>query len=379
MKRNLATPIQKDITNKMILLSGPRQVGKTTLSQSIVDQNQYLNFDFEDHRKIILQKTWDRTQEVIIFDELHKKPKWKSWIKGIYDVENKPPHFLITGSARMDIFKKGSDSLAGRHFKFRLHPFSVAELKEQIKPEEAFETILRCGGFPEPFLNGGQEFASRWRRTHIDQILKQDLLETEQVRQLKALEILIDLLAERVGSPISYASLARDLEVSPHTIKRWIELLEAFFIIFIVPPMSENVARAIQKEPKIYFYDNGKVKSDPAARLENCVACALLKDIHFQEDTKGVKGELYYVRDKEKHEVDFLVMRERKIESLIEVKLTDTTFSKHLLYFTEKLKPLNAFQLVGNLKTSQTRKVNSSSHSNLVMRSAVDYLQMLEV
>lgn len=371
MERKLTPFILKDLEQKMVLLSGPRQVGKTTLSRSLPKKLQYLNFDSEDHRKIILNKTWDRSSDLIIFDELHKKPKWKSWIKGIYDVEDRPPSFLITGSARMDIFKKGSDSLAGRHFSYRLHPFSLAELASEVNHKEALETLLMCGGFPEPFLNGTEEFAKRWRRTHIDRILKEDILEIEQIRQFKSLELLIDLLSARVGSPISYSSLARDLEVSPHTVKRWIEILEAFYVIFVVPPFTKNLARSILKEPKIYFYDNGKVKNDEAAKLENLVALSLLKDIQLREDLKGESGQLFYLRDKEKREVDFLVTREKEIVSLIEVKLSDDSFSKNLFYFEERLKPQNCIQVVKNFKIPQ-------STPTIQMQGIVDFLLNLE-
>ncbi|GAB4025801.1 MAG: hypothetical protein Fur0010_28840 [Bdellovibrio sp.] len=278
---------------------------------------------------------------------------------------------MITGSARMDIFKKGSDSLAGRHFSYRLHPFSLAELASEVNPKEALETLLMCGGFPEPFLNGTEEFAKRWRRAHIDRILKEDILELEQIRQFKSLELLIDLLSEKVGSPISYSSLARDLEVSPHTVKRWIEILEAFYIIFIVPPFTKNLARSILKEPKIYFYDNGKVKNDEAAKLENLVALSLLKDIQLREDVKGESGQLFYLRDKEKRKVDFLVTREKEIFSLIEVKLSDDSFSKNLFYFEERLKPQNCIQVVKNLKHPQ-------STPKIQMSGVIDFLLTLE-
>ena len=372
MERTLTPYIAKDLETKMVLLSGPRQVGKTTLSQALNMKLQYLNFDSEEHRKIILGKTWDRSLELIVFDELHKKPKWKSWIKGIYDTEPRPPSFLVTGSARMDIFKKGSDSLAGRHFNYRLHPLSLAELENIFPPHEALETLLTCGGFPEPFLNGTDGFAKRWRRTHIDRILKEDILEIEQIRQFKSLELLVDLLSERVGSPISYSSLARDLEVSPNTIKRWIEILEAFYVIFVVPPFSKNLARSILKEPKIFFYDNGKVRNDEASKLENLVALSLLKDINLREDIKGEKGQLFYLRDKEKREVDFLVTRENKIHSLVEVKLSDNSFSKNLFYFEERLKPKQCFQIVKNLKLPQ-------STPKIKMQGVVEFLLGLEI
>jgi uncharacterized protein len=369
--RNFQSSVKQDLSSKLVLLSGPRQVGKTTFSRQLTSNVQYLNFDDEDHRRIIHNKTWDRDNELIIFDELHKKPKWKSWIKGVYDTETRPPAFLVTGSARLDVFKRGGDSLAGRHHSYRLHPFSVAELATQMSPTEAFDTIMRVGGFPEPFLSGSEDFAKRWRRTHIDRIIKEDLLDLEQVRQLRTLDLLVDLLSERVGSPVSYNSLARDLEVSPHTIKHWIEILQVLYVIFVVPPYTKNVARSLLKEPKIYFYDNGKVRNEPGVRLENMMACALLKDLQRGEDLRGEKNQLSYIRDKEKREVDFAVVRDGKLERLIEVKVGDESFSKNLYHFQERLKPKEAVQVVRDLS-------QKSSTPTLKMVSAVNFLMGLE-
>ncbi len=296
-----------------------------------------------------MDKSWKRSCELVIFDEIHKRPKWKSWIKGLYDVEGVRPRILVTGSARLDIYRKGGDSLAGRHYSYRLHPFSVAELKDQMNPQECLNRLLLVGGFPEPFLNGTEEFAKRWRHTHLDRILKEDLLELEIVRNLKLIEILTDLLADRVGSPVSYSSLARDLEISPHTVKKWIGILESLFVVFVVPPYSKNIARAILREPKIYFYDTGRVKNDIGARLENVVACGLLKALQLGQDLRGEKSELFYVRDKEKREVDFLTIVDRKINDLVEVKSSDSNLSTSLVHFSEKLKPHRTTQVVLNL------------------------------
>ncbi len=350
MKRSIEETIKTDLDSKIVLLSGPRQVGKTTLSKQLFQECEYLNFDHSDDRKVILEKSWKRSTDLVVLDEIHKKPKWKSWIKGIYDVEGVRPRLLVTGSAKMDIYRKGGDSLAGRHFSFRLHPFSVSELKEQMSPKDCLDRLLKVGGFPEPFLNGGEEFAKRWRHTHLDRILKEDLLELEIVRNLKLIEILTDLLADRVGSPVSYNSLARDLEISPHTVKKWIGILESLFVVFVVTPYSKNIARAILREPKIYFYDTGRIKNDPGARLENVVACALLKKIQMGQDLRGEKSELYYVRDKEKREVDFLTVIDRSIHDLVEVKLSEENISSNLVYFAEKLKPKKAAQVVLNTR-----------------------------
>lgn len=354
MDRDLHHPILKDLDTKLILLSGPRQSGKTTLGQKLFSESTvYLNFDHSGDRELIRKRAWSRNAELVVFDELHKMKNWKSWIKGIYDSEKRPPRLLVTGSARMDIYKRGGDSLAGRHFSFRLHPISIAEAVHSGLPSSAEDiqaTLLRVGGFPEPFLNGTDEFAKRWRRSHIDRILREDLLDLEKVRELKSIEILVDLLAERVGSSVSYSSLARDLEVSPKTVKHWVEILERLYVVFVVTPYSKNIARAILKEPKIYFYDTGRIKHDAGARFENMIACHLLKRNHFLEDTRGDTRLLHYVRDQQGREADFLTWVDQKPEFLIEAKVSNFNLSSHLAYFSEKIRDARPLQLVQSLE-----------------------------
>lgn len=343
MRRSLESLIAKDLSEKIVLLSGPRQVGKTTLSKSLYSGNsEYFNLDSEEHRLLVRKMAWRRDCDLVIFDELHKLKKWKSWIKGVYDTEGVTPRLLVTGSARLDAYRRGGDSLAGRFYSYRLHPFSVSEVKENIQPDEAFDRILRFGGFPEPFLKGNESAARRWRRSHTDRILREDLLDIASVRDLKGIETLVELLRHSVGSTISYDSLSRDLQVSPHTVKQWVGMLECLYILFVVTPYSRNIARSLLKAPKVYFYDTGFVKEDAGARFENAVACALLKRLHFLEDTLGEKCSLHYVRDKEKREVDFLTIREGKPEFLIETKVShpDVSPLKHFSSFLRSAKPL---------------------------------------
>ncbi len=334
MRRKLEPFIQKDLDSKIVLLSGPRQVGKTTLSKALYPENfDYLNIDNPQHRLNVQKYIWKKDAELVIFDELHKLKNWKRLVKGIYDTEGVRPRILVTGSARMDAFRKGGDSLAGRFYSYRLHPFSVAELKGQLPSEEVFDRILRHGGFPEPFLADDATAADRWRRAHTDRILREDLLDLTSVRDLKGIETLAELLRQAVGSPVSFESLSRDLQISSHTVKRWIGILESLYVIFIVTPYSKNIARGLLKQPKIYFYDTGFISADkPAARFENAVACALLKHLHFLEDTRGKKTALYYVRDRNKKEVDFLTLKDGKPEFLIETKLSGEDVSQ-LNYF----------------------------------------------
>ena len=382
--RSITPHILKDLDTKIVLLSGPRQVGKTFLSRQLFPTSSvYLNYDNHDSRRTLRNRDWPRDEALLVLDELHKMPSWKRWIKGLYDVEGTRPRLLVTGSARLDIHRRGGDSLAGRHHLYRLHPLSLSELSRAESPRRAelsrveslradsFSKLLRRGGFPEAYLAATDEEAARWRKSHLDRILKEDLIELEQVRNLKGVEVLVDLLSERVGAPISYMSLARDLEVSPHTVKKWIQILESLFIVFIVPPYSKNIAKALLKEPKIYFYDTGRVQGDDGMRFENLVACALLKRNHFLEDVKGATHGLYYVRDKEKREVDFLVTQGSKVEFLVEAKWADNALSTSLLYFAEKLKVPTAWQLVAHSRIKKQIGVSR-------LTPAVDWLSGLE-
>ena len=353
MKRILESSIRSDLEQKLVLLSGPRQVGKTTLARQLYSsESEYLNYDSSDDRKAIKSLEWRRDRKLVIFDELHKMTGWKRWLKGIYDTEGFPPSILVTGSARMDVYRQGGESLAGRHFLYRLHPLSICEVQRCYsgKAEEIEEQLLRLGGFPEPFLKGEDTFAKRWRRNHIDRILREDLLDLEKVREIKSIEILVDLLAERVGSTTSFSSLARDLEVSPKTVKHWIEILQRMFVVFIVSPYSRNIARAILKEPKIYFYDIARVKDRGGARLENLAALSLLKRNQFLEDTQGERMGLFYIRDRQKREVDFLTLRDQEPEWLIEVKENDPKVSPSLKHFLKSLPGVQPIQISRELR-----------------------------
>jgi len=357
MKRYLEPFVLKDLKSKVVLLSGPRQVGKTTLSKQLGTNFAYLNFDVSEDRKIILKKEWDRDCELVIFDELHKMKNWKSWIKGVYDKEGVNPALLVTGSARMDTFKKGGESLAGRHFYYRLHPVDVSEASLFMDSKEALENIMKLGGFPEPFLKGSESFAKRWRRQHTDVIIRQDLLDLEKVREIKGIEIMVELLKNQVGSTVSYSSLAGDLQVSVPTVKFWLEILEKLFVIFPVRPYHKNIARAILKEPKYYFYDTGSVENGEAAVLENAVACALIKKLHFLEDTQGCKTSLHFIKDKEKREVDFLTVVDGSVLQMIEVKLSDDNFSKNLFHFGSFFdESVKKYQIVHNLKMNKMKE-----------------------
>lgn len=357
MERYLAQYIRADLGRKIILITGPRQVGKTTLAKMLADDFDYLNFDNPEHRLQFLERSWDRKKKLVIFDELHKLKNWKSWLKGIYDTEGIPPALVVTGSAKLDTYRKVGDSLAGRFFQFRLHPLDIKESitsKEQLSAEAALDRLLEVGGFPEPWLEGDSRYYRRWKRSHLDIILRQDLLDLENVRQITAIETLIQLLRKRVGSPLSYSSLARDLETSDKTIKRWLTILENMYVIFRVTPYHRNVARSLLKKPKFYFYDTGQVIGDKGIRLENVVACALLKEIQFREDCYGTEMGLYYLQTKNGQEIDFFITRDDEPYIMLEVKWADNALSRNFKIFARFFPHAKQVQLVRNLAREKT-------------------------
>lgn len=358
MQRRFLQAIRKDIHTKIILLTGPRQSGKTTLAKMVSSSFDYLNYDEVGHRLLIRDKAWDRNKKLLILDELHKMPKWKTWLKGIYDTEGLHPPLLVTGSAKLDTYKKVGDSLAGRFFQFRIHPLDVKEVMDYTafkSDEKVLDRLLSLGGFPEPFLKNSVTFYNRWKRSHLDIILKQDLLELENVQHIVQIETLIQLLRQRVGSLVSYSSLAQDLQCSDKTIKRWLGLLESMYVLFKVVPYHRNIARALLKQPKYYFYDTAQVEGDDGAKLENLVAATLLKETHWRADVYGEDFRIYYLRNKTKNEIDFLITRKEIPHLMLEVKWGDDSpspnFSIFGKTFSENVKKI---QIVKNLKREKT-------------------------
>lgn len=354
MKRYCEPYIYQDLTKKMVFIGGPRQVGKTTLSQALCygqfSKYAYFNWDKDEDRRAILKKHWLSTDALVIFDELHKYPRWKQWIKGVYDTRPSHQNYLVTGSARMDVYRRGGDSLMGRYHYWRLHPLTIDELPQGITPQEGYSRLLVFGGFPEPFLSHDEREARRWRRERFARILREDVRDLESIRNIQLLSLFVDALRERAGGMIIPSNLAADFQISPKTAKSWLTLVERMYIAFAISPYTQNVARAIQKPQKVYFYDNGDVAENNGVRLENLVATTLLKRLQFIEDYYGYRVGLHYLRDKDGREVDFVTTINDKIHELIEVKHSDTTISTSLKYYSQHLKPKHTVQIVGNLQ-----------------------------
>lgn len=355
MKRYCQAFIEQDLRKKMVFIGGPRQVGKTTLSKNIGQDfahTQYFNWDVDEERKALLKKEWLSHSQLIIFDEIHKYPRWKQWIKGVYDAKPDDQQYLVTGSARLDVYKRDGDSLMGRYHYWRLHPLTLDELPPTISKDEGLQRLMTLGGFPEPFIQNDEREARRWRKERFDRILREDVRDLEMIREISLLGLFVDLLKERVGGLITLANLAQDLQISPKTAKSWLGLLERMYIAFPVLPYTKNLPRAIQKPPKVYFYDNADVQNGKGWIFENLVATTLLKRLQFIEDYYGYRCGLYYIRDKEGREVDFVTVINNEIHDLIEVKWQDKDISNALVYYKQKLNPKRAIQIVSNLKHS---------------------------
>lgn len=353
--RYLQSHIIKDLQKKMVFVGGPRQCGKTTLAQQILSENLlknrkglYLNWDNTDQRESILKKQWDDDHKLIVLDEVHKFPRWKNWLKGVYDTQKEQHSFLVTGSARLDVYRRGGDSMFGRYHYWRLHPFTLSELPVKMKPAEAYRRLMTVGGFPEPFLDGDETAARRWRRERFDRILRDDIRDLEPLRDIPTLSLFVEQLRRRVGGMIVLSNLANELQVAPKTVKHWLTILEKMYLVFVVAPLTQNISRAVLKPPKVYFFDNADVIGDEGARFENLVATHLLKRLNFLEDRDGYRYELRFIRDKEGREVDFAIVRDGVVIELIEAKLSDNKVSTSLRYYSERLNPEQSLQIVGH-------------------------------
>lgn len=338
-KRYLDTVIRSDLTEKMVFIGGPRQVGKTTFALSLLDppskdNPSYLNWDIVHDRKDILAARLQTKSTLIVLDEIHKYSRWRNLLKGFYDEFFPKRNFLVTGSARLDHYRKGGDSLLGRYHYHRLHPFSVPEISNSPTIRDV-ELLLAMGGFPEPLFKGSATFLRRWQRERYSAILREDLRDLEQVKDISLLEILVDALPVRVGSPLSIRSLQADLQVAHETVSRWITLLEHVYLTFRISPYGAPKIKAVKKEQKLYFWDWAIIE-EPGARFENMVASLLLKYCHYLEDSEGFKMDLRYLRDKEKREVDFVVLKGSKPIFAVECKTGEQSPSRHLTYFAER-------------------------------------------
>ena len=360
MKRYLDDLVVTDLQRKMVLITGPRQVGKTTLCRHLMERfppAQYLNWDVAPDRAILQRQSWSPRSNLLAMDEIHKMPDWKNWLKGVVDGRPPTQALLVTGSARMETWRQSGDSLAGRYLPFRLHPISVREWCEQQggTPAAALDRLMQRGGFPEPCLADNPDDAERWRRQYFTDLIREDVVEFSRLHEVNTMRLFVELLRERVGSPLSLASVARDLAISPTTLKRYLDILQALYIVFTVQPWHQNIARAILQTPKVYFFDTGLVRGDDGIRFENAVAAMLLKHTHFRQDARGKSAGLHYIRTKDGAEVDFALSDDNRLTHLIECKLADPSLHRALAGFAAKFPEADAIQLVRDLRQEEYR------------------------
>ncbi len=366
IKRYLEKYILEDLKEKMVFISGPRQVGKTTLAQQIgegffKDNYEYLNWDNRQDRKVILNATFPAEKKLIIFDEIHKYKNWKTYLKGEYDKYKKRFRILVTGSARLDIYKKGGDSLLGRYQSYRLHPLSLAELLKQgfshrpfhelsfldkrREQNKLFGALFKFGGFPEIFLKGNERALRRWHNEKVDRLIKEDIRDMESLRDISALQVLVEILPTKVGSPFSLNSLREDLSTTHKTISLWTDILEKFYYHFRIYPFQSTLIKSLRKEPKLYLWDWSEL-TDENIRFENMIASHLLKFCSYLFDVQGHRAGLYYLRDKEQREVDFLVCIENRPWFCVEVKNSFKEIQAPLRFFRTRLKIPFAYEVV---------------------------------
>jgi len=324
----------------MAFVGGPRQVGKTTLALRLLGPRAtekhpaYFNWDDPRAAARLRRVELPPGEPLIVFDEVHKYARWRNLVKGIHDVEKSERRIVVTGSARLDYYRKGGDSLANRYRYFRLHPFSLRELGAKAGKAE-LEALLTFGGFPEPLFARDETELRIWHRDRISRVVREDLRDLERVREISLVEHLVDLLPDRVGSPLSVANLAGDLQVDHKTLERWLQILENLYLCFRVAPFGAPRIRAVKKERKLYLWDWSPIE-DVGPRFENLVAAQLLKFCHFVEDTQGHPMELRYLRDTDKREVDFVVLRKSRPIFAVECKVSGKHLDPALQYFAAR-------------------------------------------
>lgn len=360
IERRIIGQLRTDLARKMVLLSGPRQCGKTTLVRKLTTERKgsYLSWDVPEDRRHIQNGALDLDAALWTFDELHKFRRWRGFLKGLYDSHHPVHAILVTGSARLELYGRGGDSLQGRYFAHHLHPFTAAEiarrpfvgldeiprLPNDPVPADLIDSLSALGGFPEPFLSGSAREAARWRLAYAARLVHEDIRDLERIRELERVELLYDRLGSIAGSVLSINSLREDLEVAFETVRSWIGVLERIDAVFRIPPYGAPRVKAVKKEQKLYFWDWSRAESE-GARFENLVALHLLRLVHWARDVEGERLDLRYFRTRMGHEVDFVLLRNGKPWLAIETKLTEQPLDTGLRYMLERLTVPYAFQV----------------------------------
>ena len=368
LHRNIETHVTNDLRIKMVFISGPRQVGKTTLGKSLLgEKGTYLNWDFANHREKILKGQWPQQKGILVLDEIHKFPKWRNLLKGLYDVLGDSLTILVTGSAKLEAYRRSGDSLQGRYHHYRLHPISISELGWS---EDGLQALIKFGGFPEPFFSASEAKANRWRKEYRTRIVREEMVSLEQFNDLGSIELLAMRIPDLVGGVLSINSLREDLQVAHKTVDKWLMALDSLYYTFKLLPFGSPMIRAVKKEKKVYLWDWSLVRNE-GARFENWIASELSHFIHLREDALGEDWELQFFRDTEKREVDFVLLKDFKPFAFIECKLSETNISPNLKYLKAKFKDINCFQI--NL----SGKSNYITKEGIYNISAIEFLKKL--
>lgn len=366
--RYLAPQVREDLERKMVFVAGPRQVGKTTLAQSLPDADAgYLNWDVAADREHILRGELPDA-DLWVFDEIHKYRGWRNYLKGVYDRRRAGQRILVTGSGRLELFGFGGDSLQGRYHLLRLHPFSVAEAG--VATTAGLDDLSRLGGFPEPYLSSSETEARRWSRQYRVRLIEEDVSTLTAIRDLGRLEGMMLRLPDLVGSPLSINALREDLQVAHKTVANWLDAMERLYALFRLAPFGAPRIPAVKQERKHYHFD-WSVVSDPGARFENLVACHLLKWVHHQQDTQGRDLELRFFRDVDGREVDFVVLEDRRPIQFVECKLADRDIDRGLRYLRTRFPAAEAFQI------AMSGERDFVTPAGIRVMPALDYLRRL--
>ena len=377
---------------QMRFITGPRQVGKTTLAKQKLHKEKseqlYYLWDLRNVRQRYKENELFFTADVmdpakklwVCFDEIHKMPKWKNILKAAFDETSDRYQFIVTGSAKLNIMKCAGDSLAGRYFTFHLMPLTLNEVysdsSAQINvpefahnfmevaldappaPQESLEHLLEYSGFPEPFLKQSQAFHKKWARDYIDTVIREDIGALTRIVDREYIFDLYNLLPEMVGSPLSQSSIASYLQISPATVKNYLRRLEDFYLTFSIRPYSKNIKRSLLKAGKYYLYDWSRIKNK-GARFENYIACELNARLSLWEDATGDDFHMFYIRNKQKQETDFLVVRDGTPWLLVESKLTDGYIDRHHFETIGALKGLPFIQVCMESNVASMQKRNA--------------------
>jgi uncharacterized protein len=391
LTRRIEDIIEKDLNKKMVFLAGPRQSGKTTIAESLINKNGgvYYNWDLIKHRDLIKKNDLDFKTKFWVFDELHKYRAWRNWLKGNYDLHKNDHRIFVTGSAKLDVYSRGGDSLQGRYFFHRLHPLTLSEVlglsfdedldkipklsqtSSQTNYQKALKDLIAYSGFPEPFLDSSEKAYKRWKLSYISRLVREEIRDLEKVFELDKIETLYEHLPFTVGSVLSINSLREDLEVNHRSVSHWIKILEKNYACFRLSPYGPPKIKAVKKEQKLYMWD-WSLTEKTSSRFENLIAMHLLRLVDYAQDVHGIKLELRYFRDLKRREVDFILIKEKKPWMAIEVKESEQSLDPNLKYLLERTKIPFAFQL--HLEGRTYKKLENINSSEIFIMPASEFL-----